>query len=195
MADKRHKITISFPKDREHVWMLFEEHCEETNESNRSAAIISLIEKALTPPTPDDDNHTGLCELERISHQIEEIRQQIEELGQLVVARNEGPGVEDNPRQRPAKTTGPRRETDQPDTHEDCADGETTQEEAEGNGGVMADDSRADVAQGDDTPVEQEPPQDNTVAELARNTRRGQLRWDTKRGRWVPCKLRSRRRL
>jgi hypothetical protein len=89
MANKPRKISISFPKDRLHVWMQLEEHCEETDESNRSAVIISLIEKALTPPTPDDDNLTGLYELERISHQVEEVHQQIEELTQLVMAHDE----------------------------------------------------------------------------------------------------------
>ncbi len=93
MANKRHKITISFPKEREHVWGLLEEHFHETKETNRSSAIISLLEKALVSPTPDNDDVTGLYELDRISHQIEEVHQQIQELTQLVTAQDEDADV------------------------------------------------------------------------------------------------------
>ena len=89
MAASRHTITISFRRDQDHIRALLLEHLQETGQNNRSAAIITLLEKALASPAPDGDSLTGLYELYRISHQAKEVHQQIEELSQLVTAQDQ----------------------------------------------------------------------------------------------------------
>ena len=81
---KRLKISISFPRDREHVWEAFADYCQQMAISNQSAAAIGLLEKALASPAVGDDETAGLYELERLSKQLDEYHQRIEELTERV---------------------------------------------------------------------------------------------------------------
>lgn len=91
MAEKRPKVTVSFPKQQEHVWQLLLEHVESTGQTNRSAAIISLLEDALTCDKQPDESPTGLYELDRLSRQVEQLHEQVGE----VLRRISGPGEEE----------------------------------------------------------------------------------------------------
>jgi len=89
MSNRRHKITISFPREQEHVWKMLEEHFYEVRETNRSAVVIKLLEKALASPATDGEESAGLYELDRLSKQIEEYHERIEELARIVTALGE----------------------------------------------------------------------------------------------------------
>lgn len=192
MADKPRKISISFPKDRLHVWMQLEEHCEETDESNRSAVIISLIEKALTPPTPDDDNLTGLYELERLSRQVEDLHHQIEELTRIVLVRDEHPEVDELTNHSQHKKSQPNGRTFQSHVDEVSYGGKEIPEHAFGESDLETSEDRQAVARGNDTTVRQEPTHDSTVSQRKEALQRACSRWDATRERWVSCRQRKR---
>lgn len=161
MAEKRHKLSISFPKERKHVWELLEEHCEETKETNRSAVIISLLEKALTSSTPDGDNSSGLYELERLSKQIEECHQRIEELGELIMAQYEGHEVNEEDCQCPTNDL----EDDLPDEYENEYEDEADYGQHDGDSHMVTDDDESAVGQDEEPNVDEDVSKDNIAPE------------------------------
>ncbi len=155
MSYRRPKLSISFPRGREHVLTLLQEHCQVTKQTNRSAAVITLLEKALTTPTPDSDNTMGLYELERLSKQMEEYHQRIEELSQMIMAQNEGTEVDEEVWQDPGL----------PDEHGEESDGNAAHGQRDGDSHMVINDDESADGQDEEPNVEENVSEDNIVPE------------------------------
>ena len=189
MSSIRQKITISLPRDREDVWDSFLEHLRETGQTNRSAAIIALIEKALDSPASDSENVSGLYELERISRQVEEIREQIAELTRLVSGRIGAPDVGDDPPQ--VQHTVPQEDSDvaRPEAEERTPDGNAADEVASDECQAVTNDEEA-ADQRDESSTEREANQGEVIRETAGTPQRYARVWSNTEDdwEWAPLK-------
>ena len=188
MADKRHKVTISFRKEQEHVWELLLEHFANSGDTNRSAAIIALLDRALSATSPDSESQPSLYELERLSLQVEEVHQRVGELTRIVLARDEHSEVDEWTNHSQRKFSQPNGQAIQSHVDEVAFSGREIPEHAFGQSGSETGEDRQAAAQGNDTTVSQEPTHDGTVSESKTAPQRTRSRWDATRERWVPCK-------
>ena len=79
MADQR-KMSISFAKEHKEVLELLQEHFKHSGVTNRSSAIIALLQSALTRPDAEGESSSWEYELDRLSAQLDEV---CEEVGKL----------------------------------------------------------------------------------------------------------------
>ncbi len=179
MSSIRQKITVSFPRERQDVWDSLLEHFRETGQANRSAAIISLIDKALNSPTPDTDNVSGLYELDRLSRQVEELREQIAELTRLVSGRIDAPDVDNEPRQVNQKVTRKEQDVGRPE-----ANGEPSSGNVADDGCQAATDGEQAADHRDEPSTEEETAQDEVVRETSGIPQRYARVWSDMKNDW-----------